>query len=310
MHLLLCGHGYLGHAIAREFSAAGWQVTPVSLHGGDGALSCDLSDAASVAALSAQVSPDFIVHCAASGKGGADAYRAVYLDGCRHLTETFPGIPLLFTSSTSVYAQTDGSEVTEESTTEPDRETGKILLETERHVLTHGGIVARLAGIYGPERSVILKKLLSGEAVIEEDGRRFLNQIHRDDAARAILHLAGTGLPGTVNRAQRDSPSDASKYTDNLPARSSSISSFQLSGVSSQLFNVSDNEPLTQLKCYQGLAELFQKPLPPSGPRDLNRKRGWTHKRVSNAKLRATGWQPKFPSFLHYVAALSKRPAS
>ena len=166
----------------------------------------------------------------------------------------------MFTSSTSVYAQTDGSIVTEESPAVPDRETGRLLLEAERVTLDAGGVVARLSGIYGPGRSVILKKFLSGEAVIEEDGRRFLNQIHRDDAARAVFHLATSRATG--------------------------------------VFNVSDSTPLTQLGCYEKLSAMFSRPLPPCGPRDLNRKRGWTHKQVSNAKLRATGWQPEFPSFL------------
>jgi hypothetical protein len=43
---------------------------------------------------------------------------------------------------------------------------------------------------------------------------------------------------------------------------------------------------------------MFSRPLPPCGPRDLSRKRAWTHKRISNKKLLATGWQPEFSSFL------------
>ena len=258
MKLLLIGHGYLGQAITREFCGHGWDVTTVSLSGGDGSIACDVGDLESVKNLPAA---DLIVHCAASGRGGAEAYQHVYADGCRNLAEVFPGTPLLFTSSTSVYAQTDGSVVTEESPAIPDRETGNLLLEAERITLAAGGIVTRLSGIYGPGRSVILKKFLGGEAVIEEDGRRFLNQIHRDDAARAIFHLATSGCCG-------------------------------------EIFNVSDSTPLTQLGCYEKLSELFSRPLPPSGPRDLNRKRGWTHKQVSNLKLRTTGWQPQFPSFV------------
>jgi nucleoside-diphosphate-sugar epimerase len=265
MKLLLVGNGYLGLAVTREFRENGWEAIPVSLSGGEGSIACDVGDPESVAKLPAA---DFIVHCAASGRGGAEAYQHVYVDGCRNLTEKFPGTPLLFTSSTSVYAQTDGSIVTEESPAIPDRETGNLLLEAERITLAAGGIVTRLSGIYGPGRSVILKKFLSGEAVIEEDGRRFLNQIHRDDAARAILHLATTRANG--------------------------------------IFNVSDSTPLSQLACYEKLAEIFSRPLPPSGPRDLNRKRGWTHKRVSNEKLRATGWQPEFPSFFDAAELVSK----
>jgi nucleoside-diphosphate-sugar epimerase len=267
MKLLLIGNGYLGQATAREFRGAGWNVIPVSLSGGDGVLACDVADKVSVAKLPAA---DFIIHCAASGRGGAEAYQRVYVDGCRNLTESFPGTPLLFTSSTSVYSQTDGSMVTEESETIPDRETGRLLLEAEGVTINAGGLVARLSGIYGPGRSVILRKFLSGEAVIEEDGRRFLNQIHRDDAARALLHLAMIRANG--------------------------------------IFNVCDSTPLTQLECYQALARIFLKPLPPTGPRDLNRKRGWTHKRVSNAKLRAAGWEPRFPSFLDAVGEIAATP--
>ena len=265
MQLLLIGYGYLGQAVARVFRETGWVVLPVSLSGGNGANACDVADPQAVNRLP---TPDFIVHCAASGRGGTANYQRVYVDGCRNLTIRFPAVPLLFTSSTSVYAQTDGSVVTEESPAVPDRETGRLLLEAERVTLGAQGVVARLAGIYGPNRSVILEKFLAGEAVMEEDGRRFLNQIHRDDAARAIRHLAISGARGAV-------------------------------------WNVSDSQPLAQRDCYTALSRMFSRPLPPCGPRDLNRKRGWTHKQVSNEKLRRSGWQPEFPSFLDAAAAVA-----
>ncbi len=288
--LLLAGHGYLGQAVEGVFRAAGWDVTALSLGGpaaGDrgcgappgsvtagpaGSLletACDIAEPAAVAALARRIPrPAFIVHCAASGHGGPDAYRRVHLGACRNLLDTFPGVPLLFTSSTSVYAQTDGSEVTEDSPAEPAVETGRILLETERLVLGRGGIVCRLAGIYGPRRSVILRRFLAGEASIEEDGRRFLNQVHRDDAAAAIRHLAA------IDRPHR-------------------------------LYNVADSRPLAQHECFAALAGMFGRPLPPAGPRSPHRKRGWTHKRVSNARLRATGWEPRFPCFLDAARAIA-----
>jgi nucleoside-diphosphate-sugar epimerase len=173
-----------------------------------------------------------------------------------------PKLPL-FTSSTSVYAQTDGSLVTEESPADPSRETGLLLRETEELVLSHGGIVTRLAGIYGRGRSVLLKKFFTGEAVIEGDGRRWVNQIHRDDIASALHVLIRRGMPG--------------------------------------IYNVSDNTPMTQREIYEWLATRHGMPLPPSGPIDPNRKRGWTSKRVSNLKLRAFDWAPKFPSFFDAV---------
>ena len=275
-HLLLCGPGYVGQATTREFLAAGWQVTAISQterRSSDRHLvehPADLASAESISQLADSIpAPDFIVHCASSGRGGADAYRRVYLDGCRHLLEAFPGVPLLFTSSTSVYAQTDGSVVTEESPAQPDRETGALLRQAEELVLAHQGIVFRLAGIYGPRRSVILKKFLAGESTLEEDGRRFLNQIHRDDAASAILHAATAPLPGGI-------------------------------------YNIADSHPRSQVDTFAALAALFDRPMPPSVPRDLNRKRGWTHKQVSNAKLKAAGWKPRHPDFLNAAEGVAR----
>jgi hypothetical protein len=45
--------------------------------------------------------------------------------------------------------------------------------------------------------------------------------------------------------------------------------------------------------------------MPPSGPRDLNRKRGWTHKQVSNEKLRMRGWEPQYPAFTDAAEAIA-----
>ena len=275
MHLLICGHGYLGKAIANHARQQSHDVTTTSLSGGNGSHVCDLGSAESVAMLASIIEPpDAIVHCASSGKGGAPAYESVYRNGIIHLQQAFPDTLLLFTSSSSVYAQTDGSAVTESSPAIPDRETGRILLEAERLTTQLQGIVCRLSGIYGPGRSVILKKFLSEEALIEEDGRRFLNQIHRDDAARAVIFL--------LESATHD-----------------------CSSVRGEIFNVTDSHPLSQLATYEGLAGIFNRPLPPSGPRDENRKRGWTHKQVSNAKLLALGWQPQYPSFLDAAAEIA-----
>ena len=68
------------------------------------------------------------------------------------------------------------------------------------------------------------------------------------------------------------------------------------------IFNVSDDTPMTQRALYEGLALRLDRPLPSSGPIDPIRKRGWTSKRVSNAKLRALGWAPRFPSFFDAIA--------
>ena len=77
------------------------------------------------------------VDCVSSGRGGgAEAYRRVYLEGARNLSAAFRAARFVYTGSTSVYAQTDGSTCRRRKPgCEPDRETGRILLETEAVVL-------------------------------------------------------------------------------------------------------------------------------------------------------------------------------
>ena len=267
--IFIAGCGFVGLATARLFHERGWEVIGGShsakLTGEPFAtITVDIGDRAALASHGELRGLDAVIHCASSGRGGLGSYRRVYLDGARHLAEVLTPRHLLFTSSTSVYAQTDGAWVTEESAAAPDRETGRVLRETEELVLARGGTVARLAGIYGPGRSVLLKKFLSGEATIEGEGGRWINQAHRDDIAPALLLLVERGTRG--------------------------------------IFNVADDKPMTQREVYAWLAEHFEKPLPPSGPIDTNRKRGVTSKRVRNARLRAQGWAPRYPSFCDAVS--------
>lgn len=274
--ILIAGCGFLGEAAALLFLKAGWDVlglthTPESAEAlvqrGVPAAVADLSDTNSIGGLSARAgSFDVVVHAASSGRGGEDAYRAIYRDGTFHLVKSFPEAFVIFTSSTSVYAQVDGGVVSENSAAEPDRGTGKLLLEAEAIALEAGGAVARLAGIYGPGRSVLLRKFLDGSARIEGDGSRVINQIHRDDAAAALYTIARARMGG--------------------------------------VFNVVDNSPATQVEVYGWIATQLNRSLPGTGEPDLNRKRGWTNKRVCNAKLRSLGWAPQFPSYKQALTEL------
>ena len=274
MRVIIAGCGYLGVALARILHAAQWEVIGLT-HSEESAAAlagepflvvpCDISQRESVGSFAEDMGcePAAIVHCASSGRGGAVKYGEVYLDGTVNLIEHLKPKRFVFCGSTSVYAQTDGDWVTESSPAEPTRNTSLILRETEEFVLKHSGIVARLAGIYGPGRSVLLQKFFSGEALIEGDGRRWVNQIHRDDAASALTLLvenAGLGI-----------------------------------------YNVSDGRPSPQFEIYDWLAKKFKLPRPPFGPVDEGRKRGVTNKCVSNAKLRGLGWRPKYDSFLDAV---------
>jgi len=267
--ILIAGCGYVGEATADLFHSAGWNVEGW-VHSKQSAVRLsakpystrvlDVSRRGDVAKRAGAF--DAVIHCASSRGGDAEAYREIYLDGARHLLETFPQAKILFTSSTSVYAQRDGSWVTEESETKPLRETSQILLDVEKLVLEKGGIVVRLAGIYGPQRSALLSKFLNGTATIDPDNDRFVNQVHRDDISRALFVL--------LNREAE---------------------------TSAQIYNIVDDQPLLQSECYRWLAKRLNRPLPPARKSEQPRKRGDTNKRVSNTKLHQLGWIPDYPTF-------------
>src|SRR4026208_894532 len=154
--ILIAGCGYVGQATADLFHAAGWDAEGWTASEKSASAKpypicqIDISNRDQVAERPGTF--DAVIHCASSRGGGFESYRQIYLNGARNLLDRFAGTRMLFTSSTSVYAQRDGSWVTEESETKPARETGRILLETEKIVLGRGGTVARLSGIYGPGR--------------------------------------------------------------------------------------------------------------------------------------------------------------
>lgn len=270
--VVVAGCGYLGSELARQFAEGGDYVIGLvkSLEGAqapDGVelLACDLTSRQSVDAMAAAVGQpvDVVVHCASTRGGDAEAYHNVYVRGADNLIEALSPKRFVFTSSTSVYGQSDGSNVDELSATIPLRPTGDVLLEGEGVAIESGGFAVRLAGLYGPDRSVVLKKFFNGSATIDEGVERIINQIHRDDAAAAIVHL--------VNHEARG------------------------------VFNVVDDSQITQRALYSLLALHFDRPMPGEATRSLGKRRGWTNKAVSNGKLRATGWHPQYSTFMNAV---------
>lgn len=268
--VLIIGCGFLGEAAAELFSGQGRRVLGVvrsedSRHALSDrpfeTLCCDVTDDDAMEALAPRLrGVPLAIHAVSAGKGGAETYAAVYREGLRRVIRSWQPGRVVFVSSTSVYAQNDGCWVTEDSPAEPDRETGIILREAETLALAAGGSVARLSGIYGPGRSHLLRKYLAGEALLEGGGGRWMNQIHRDDGAAALVRIGDPSSPAGI-------------------------------------YNVSDDTPATQRELYGWMAEVLGRPLPPEGPADLNRARGVTSKRVSNRKLRSLGWMPRFPSY-------------
>jgi nucleoside-diphosphate-sugar epimerase len=265
--VLIAGCGFVGLPLARNFSSSGWETHAITASESSAAklrgapfpvYALDIREKTSLRSFGGRRF-DVVIHCASSGRGDADDYAAVFFGGTQNLIANLEFGRLMFSSSTSVYAQTDGSWVDETSKADPVRETGKILRKTEDLVLASGGTVARLAGLYGPGRCAPLRKLLEGRAIIEGDGTRVMNTLHQLDAANALQFLALTESSG--------------------------------------LFNIVDKQPVVETEWFRYVCHRLNKPLPTHGPPDLNRKRGWTNKRVSNQKLRSLGWDPIYPTF-------------
>jgi nucleoside-diphosphate-sugar epimerase len=277
MRVLVIGCGYVGLPLAEELVRRGDEVLgvcrsdgpfPPGIHG----IACDITQREQLKRLPAEV--DSIINMVSSTKGGAEEYRAVYYEASREVLSRVRCSKYIFTSSTSVYGQTDGSVVTETSAVEPASPTSRILREAEELVLkSHPcALVLRVAGIYGPERGHLFLQYLRGEARIHGKGDRILNMIHRDDVVGATLAVLDRGR--------------------------------------GEIYNVADNEPPTELEFFEWLAARLKRELPPrvSDAELASRKRGVTSKRVSNEKLRKQlGYEFKYPTFREGYTAEMKR---
>ena len=205
---LVAGCGYIGEPLCDRLHESGWEVVALT-HSRESAKrlgaakpysvqAVSISDAQAVAEFAAtQERFNVAVHCAASGReGGIESYQHVYRDGCRNLVEILQPDRLVYTSSTSVYPHSDGEIVDEATAAYPTAATARVLREAENIVLNANGIVLRLAGLYGPGRSVLLRNFLENKASIDfreetpvtPDGR-WINQVHRTDVVSALIHV-------------------------------------------------------------------------------------------------------------------------
>jgi nucleoside-diphosphate-sugar epimerase len=284
MRVLVIGPGYVGSYLALESKRAGHDVTVLSrmatsradlVNAGIQTVDADITKPASLENISSQW--DWVVNCVSSSRGTIEDYRAVYLGGARNLLNWLSKSPLrkfVYTSSTGVYGQTDGSVVTEASSANPESETAQVLVETENILLAAASernfpaVILRVSGIYGPGRGYWLKQFQNGEARLEGRGERTLNMVHRDDVGGAIIAALERGQPG-------------------------------------EIYNVTDDEPVTQIELFRWLAQRLGRPVPPPAEANPGRKRAVTSKRVSNARLKTgLAYRLEYPGFREGFSAM------
>lgn len=205
--VLIAGCGYVGGRLAELLVAEGLEVwglrrSPGEPPGGARTVAADVTDRKSLDAMPGSL--DAVVYAVAPSGRSEAAYRAAYVEGLRNVLAVAEGRGgpvqrVVLVSSTGVYGYSDGRRVDEDTPPEPADVTGERILDGEALVRAADGtgVVLRLGGIYGPGRDRTVRSVLTGEARCPGPDV-YGNRIHRDDAARAIVHLLTLGEPDPV----------------------------------------------------------------------------------------------------------------
>lgn len=263
--ILIIGCGGIGAALGRQLAGQGHRVTglkrqpPVS----DDAIryvAAEITEAATFAKLETDFDQVFFI-VSADGRN-EQSYRAVYQTGLQNVLERFIGVPMLFVSSTSVYGQSCGEWVDEESVAEPDDVNSRLIRQAEKQVLAANpaNLVVRFSGIYGPGRDYLLRQAATSPA-IQKTPPYFTNRIHQDDCIGVLRFLFAQRLAGAVPES---------------------------------CYLASDDDPAPMWEVVSWLAERLHYPPP------LIKQVGDSapmNKRCNNARLKTLGYRFRYPSY-------------
>lgn len=243
------GHGLLGAALAGCLRCAGARVLTLDLSAPADVVG-DAADEAVLQRALQRLVPQVVFCCQATGGGSPADYRRAYGDVVRQLTSR--KLRVVFCSSISVYGAASGAVDETVQPVEPS-ERAQILLEAESAVCRSGGIVLRLAALYGVRRCEVLRRHLAGEPRLPGKAQRFLSYVHLDDAVSALILAAQKAAPGSC-------------------------------------LNVS-GESVRHEELYRQLTEATG--VPPSKKTAPSSRRGLSDRLIECARLRALGWVPQ-----------------
>ncbi len=192
------GAGFLGSALSAACRAAGASVLTVDKFA-PADLRVDAADAQALSVGVGRIVPSMAFCCLSTRGGDADAYCRVYLQSLCSLLSVAPAVRPFFCSSVSLYPDTCGHPVNEDTPISPRNARQEVLVRAESLVLAAGGLVFRLAPLYGRGRCELLRRHLAGEPRLPGSHNRWLNYLHVDDAVQAMMHLAAHGQTGVYN---------------------------------------------------------------------------------------------------------------
>jgi nucleoside-diphosphate-sugar epimerase len=218
--LVIFGCGYVGLALAKECLGQGWAVTALTRNPDTAKQAEQLGASAILGNLQETqwwgkipTGVDHVVNCVGASSPTLEGYEQSYLQGMQSILAWMEqggklSRSLVFTSSSSVYPQTDGSLVNEEADTSESSARAHVLLSAEKLCLEASPTIAqhrsvvRFSGLYGPGRHLLVDKIERGEPMTGSS-ERFLNLLHRDDASSSVLALlqAPPGFTGGVFNA-------------------------------------------------------------------------------------------------------------
>ena len=274
MRVLIAGCGDVGNVLATSLLRDGHLVYGLkrdtsTLPDGVQALRADLLNPGTLTDLPTDI--DCLVFMPTPARRDLAAYEDIFIHGWNNLWSALkkPPARTLLVSSTAVFGEADGGIVNEETRPDPTRFNGRVLLDMEQ--------LARRS----TENLVVVR--ISG---IYGPGRERLIRL----AASPGLEIQQSP-PCYTNRIHRDDAAAALKHLLELDEPDT-------------LYLASDDLPAPRYEVVEWLASM-QDCASPKGLVDESANRG---KRVSNQKLRDSGFSLSYPDYwAGYTAVLKQR---
>lgn len=233
--LFIAGTGYTASLVAEQARQQGWSVTchlrdeekaSALAEAGFQTILCSFDDLEDIPSL--PLSGQVLLYSVPPQGGGNIDLRTRNFCAALEKHQTIPA-RIIYLGATSVYGDTGGDLVTEQSTTNPTTAMGKRRLDAEQQFLEFAEkhnieiVILRISAIYGKGR-LPLMQINQGQPLLRADLARPSNRIHVDDLVQVCLAVLEIG---------------------------------------SGIYNISDGSPASMTDYFNACADALQKPRQP-----------------------------------------------